>query len=131
MSRATGTSCLDSPAQQGLSGGRGYRPDGDGYPSAGTRHAAQFPQRCPGPSDVVENEVADHSIELVVSERQAGQSSKPHVSFRGCLRGAGDHARFGIHRRHSRTPLTRSSGDTARACPHIEDPCTLPNLGSI
>lgn len=104
------------------SGGRGYRPDGDGHPSAGTRHAAQFPQGFPGPSDVVENEVADHSIELVVSERQAGESSKPHVSFWGCLRGTGDHARLGIHRRHLRTPLTRSCG--ARACPHIEDPCT-------
>lgn len=80
---------------------------------------------------MVENEVADHGIELVVGERQAGQSSKLHVSFRSRQRGLGDHAGFGIHRRHLRSPITCNRGGGARARPHIEDPYTLPDPGSV
>ncbi len=80
---------------------------------------------------MVEDEVADNGVELVVGERQAGQSSKPYVRFRGRQRGSGDHAGFGIHRRHLRSPLTCNRGGGAGARPHVEDSRIFPDCSSV
>jgi hypothetical protein len=94
-------------------------------------HTPQLCESGGGVADVVNNEIADSSVEPSAAEREIGQERVTHIGYRDVPPGYLQHARLSIDSHDRSVPDGRQPRDGSRTRSCVEDPTATANTSGI